>query len=212
MLTKIAIADGNSILRIGMRCIFRGQAGLRVVGEAENSTAIIDFLRENEVDILLSDFEIPGEIYRDGCSLMALLRRSYPSTKVIFVTTLTNPLLLRAVIKSKAHGVLLKNDSPEEVISAVRSVSRGQLYIAPSVRRITGVNHCEEFEPKKTELLSAREGEVLRLYVSGMSISEIAALSHRSLQTVSTQRRQGMKKLGFANDRELFEYMLPTRS
>ena len=76
-------------------------------------------------------------MYRDGSALMALLRRTYPSTKVIFVTTLTNPLLLRAVIKSKAYGVLLKTDSPEEVISAVHSVSRGQFYIAPSVRRST---------------------------------------------------------------------------
>lgn len=211
MLTKIAIADGSSILRIGMRCIFGDHAGLRVVGEAENSTAIVELLREKEVDVLLSDFEIPGKIYRDGSALMALLRRTYPSTKVIFVTTLTNPLLLRAVIKSRAHGVLLKNDSPEEVLSAVRSVSRGQFYIAPSVRRITGIGHCEEFDTKKVEHLSAREGEVLRLYVSGMSISEIAALSHRSLQTVSTQRKQGMRKLGFTNDRELFEYMLPSR-
>ncbi|NML29903.1 response regulator transcription factor [Paraburkholderia antibiotica] len=211
MLTKIAIADGNSILRIGMRCIFGRQAGLRVVGEAENSTAIMELLREKEVDVLLSDFEIPGKVYRDGSSLMALLRRTHPSTKVIFVTTLTNPLLLRAVVKSRAHGVLLKNDSPEEVISAVRSVSRGQFHISPSVRRITGINHSEEFDAGKVGNLSAREGEVLRLYVSGMSISEIAALSHRSLQTVSTQRKQGMKKLGFTNDRELFEYMLPSR-
>ncbi|MBC8745908.1 two-component system capsular synthesis response regulator RcsB [Paraburkholderia sp. WC7.3g] len=212
MLTKIAIADGNSILRIGMRCIFGRQAGLSVVGEAENSTAIVELLREKEVDVLLSDFEIPGKIYRDGTSLMALLRRTYPSTKVIFVTTLTNPPLLRAVIRSRAHGVLLKSDTPEELVSAVRSVSRGQSYVAPSVRRIAGINHCEELDARKVGRLSAREGEVLRLYVSGMSISEIAALSHRSLQTVSTQRKQGMKKLGFANDRELFEYMLPSRS
>ena len=115
---------------------------MRVVGEAENSTAIVELLQEKEVDVLLSDFEIPGEMYRDGNALMALLRRTYPSTKVIFVTTLTNPLLLRAVIKSRAHGVLLKNDSPEEVISAVRAASRGQFYIAPSVRRSTADSNC----------------------------------------------------------------------
>ncbi|WP_051374411.1 response regulator transcription factor [Paraburkholderia sprentiae] len=195
-----------------MRCVLRRQAGLSVVGEAETSTAIVELLREEEVDVLLSDFEIPGKMYRDGTALMALLRCTYPSTKVIFVTALTNPLLLKAIIRSRAHGVLLKSDSPEELISAVRAVSRGQFYVAPSVRRISGITHCEEFDTTKTARLSVREGEVLRLYVSGMSISEIAALSHRSLQTVSTQRKQGMKKLGFTNDRELFEYMLPLRS
>jgi DNA-binding NarL/FixJ family response regulator len=91
-------------------------------------------------------------------------------------------------------GIVSKFDEVGHIVTAIREARRGVAYLSPAIGRLLAAPGGG---------LSAREMEVVRLYVSGMTISEIAARTHKAKQTVSTQKNRAMQKLGLRNDMEL---------
>jgi two-component system capsular synthesis response regulator RcsB len=208
-MTRIAIADDHPLVLIGLRRALEGALGIEVVGEANDSTGLVALLDKGEIDLLITDFHMPGGRYGDGGTLVGFLQRRYPKLRIIVITMLTNPLLLQQILSSGVQGLLLKNAGRDETLHAITTVAAGNTYVGQSVRDlVAAVNVSAQDGSEAAKVLSPRELEVLRLFVSGLTVSEIAAMQHRSVKTVSHQKVAALRKLGIENDRDLYEYGL----
>ncbi len=212
MTTRIALADDHPLVLIGLRRALEGALGIEIRGEANDSTGVVALLNQEEIDLLITDFHMPGGRYGDGGTFVSFLQRRYPELKIIVITMLSNPLLLQRIIASGVQGLLLKSAGRDETIRAIEAVAAGQEFIGGAVRAlVASLNVSASGEGRGEEvvkLLSPRELEVLRLFVNGATVSEIAAMQHRSVKTVSHQKVAALRKLGIGNDRDLYEYAL----
>jgi two-component system capsular synthesis response regulator RcsB len=127
--------------------------------------------------------------------------------KVVVLTTIDNPALLKEIAKTGVQGLLSKIDEVDHLIAATHAVYAGANYQSPSVREKLAV---QASSARTVEAMTTKEAEVIRLYVSGLSISEIAAQLNRAKQTVSAQKGSAMRKLGIERDADLFQYAYET--
>ena len=210
---RVLLADDHSTSQKKMRQVLALMDEVEIVGEPADSAELMQWLGSARADVLLCALHRPGRRHDDNIALLDLLHGTCPGLKVVIITKVSSPLVLRAMIVSGAHGLLLRSDPPREIAGAIRAVARGRMYIAPSVRRLIAHSRMTEepIDVFANDCISARETEVLRRYTRGMTVGEIATALGRSVKTVSTQRITGMKKLGLANDRELYEYAFAFR-
>lgn len=204
MKINIVLADDHPALIAGIKYELSAIRTLDVVGAARNSTEIVDVLSRISCDILVTDYAMPGGAYGDGIVLLAFLRRRYPDLKIIVFTMIDNPALTLEMSKLGIGSVLNKIDDVGHLISAIHTVYAGATYVPPNsaAQNVCAKDGRGDHEPNRQ--LSKREIEVVRLYVSGQSINEIAAQLHRSKQTVSSQKMSAMRKLGIKRDADLF--------
>ncbi|TCV92048.1 LuxR family two component transcriptional regulator [Luteibacter rhizovicinus] len=205
MALRVIIADDHPVVLMGTRAALEAGGEFEVVGEAANGDQLIDMLANRPCDILVTDFSMPGGRHGDGLSLIDLVRRRFPRLPIVVLTMVNNMAVLQAMRQRGAQGLCDKRSPLKEVPVAVRHVAQGRLYLSESIRaqfEEHGLHHSSDDELR----LSAREIEVVRMYVGGMSISQIADRLNRSVKTVSRQKRDAMRKLGVDHDSRLSEY------
>ncbi|KVO87677.1 LuxR family transcriptional regulator [Burkholderia ubonensis] len=202
---ELVIADDHPVLLSGIQHSLADIPTIEVVGVARNSTELIELLERVPCNVLLTDYAMPGGEYGDGLSMLAFLRRRFPSLKIIVLTASVNPGITVEIAKLGIQSVLNKVDDIGHVISAVHTVFAGAPYYSP------GAQHDEEADPSSYTptvstgaTLTRREAEVIRFYVSGLSINEIASQMRRTKQTISAQKQKAMRKLGVERDADLF--------
>ncbi|MGO4703782.1 response regulator [Dyella sp. 2RAB6] len=213
---RVIVADDHPVVLVGVRTVLERQGDIKVVGEACNGRELIDLLKRQPCDVIITDYSMPEETpddhastsqrHSDGLPLMALLGSRYAQIPVIVLTMLNNVAVLRALREKGMRGLAYKKSFATDLPNAVRAVKRGDLYVSPSLR--------DRFERRErspaviAKELSPCELEVLRLYGLGqLTVTQIAERLHRSIKTVSTQKRSGMKKLGILHDSAIGEYM-----
>lgn len=118
-------------------------------------------------------------------------------------TVIANAALAGELLNLGVCSVLSKVDDVNHLISAFHAVQTGARYVSPSLEALSNTG-ASQASTGGTPELTTREAEVIRLYVSGMSIDEIAAQLHRTKQTVSTQKKSAMRKFGIERDAQLF--------
>ncbi|WP_310640377.1 response regulator transcription factor [Burkholderia cenocepacia] len=202
------LADDHPALLGGIVHEISGVDTLNVVGTAGNSTELVDLLGRTPIDVLVTDYSMPGGEYGDGIQLLSFLRRRFPDLKIIVFTAIANAALAGEMLKLGVRSVLSKVDDVNHLISAIHAVQSGARYVSPSLGSASEGN-AEQTAPDTTEL-TKKEAEVIRLYVSGMSIDEIAAQLKRTKQTVSAQKKSAMRKFGIERDAQLFLYAYET--
>jgi two-component system, NarL family, captular synthesis response regulator RcsB len=209
---RIAIADAHEVVRIGLRTLLQhcGE-GYEVAGEASNGSELLGMLAGSRCDIVITDFMMPSnDAAFDGMVLLRELRKRHPRLPIVVLTMLHNLALFRAMYLEGVRAVVEKSSGSDELISALRTIRTGRTYFGKHNREhllnygltVDVPENHQEAEKK----LSAREVEVMRLFVQGLTISEIARIEHRSIKTISRQKHSAMLKLGITNDRQLFEY------
>jgi len=202
MQINVVLADDHPALVAGVKYALDSVKTIQVTGTAHNSSEIVELLDSVPCDVLVADYAMPNGAYGDGIALFSYLRRRYPDLKIVVFTTVDNPAIVREVARLGVHSYVNKTDDLDRLISAIHAVYAHAVYfpdeaVRPDLsKRSTG----ERLE------LSKREVEVVRLYVSGMSIGEIAKKLNRSKQTISSQKVTAMRKLGIVRDAELFRY------
>ncbi|MFU5484797.1 response regulator [Pseudomonas aeruginosa] len=206
MKISIIIADDHPTLIAGVAHELSSIRTLDIVGKARNSTEIIELLSKLACDILITDYVMPGGSAGDGMAMLSFLRRRYPDLKIIVFTTIENPAIVSEILKLGVGSVLNKVDDIGHLISAVHAVYAGATYVSPRFRsagkeQLGGLSSSTE-----TPRLTRREAEVIRLYVSGLSVNGIASQLKRTKQTVSSQKASAMRKLGISKDAELFRF------
>ncbi|MEK6366441.1 MAG: response regulator transcription factor [Burkholderia gladioli] len=202
MKIRLILADDHPTVLSGMRHEIGRAPTLEIVGLAASAGKLIALLDATVCDVLITDYMMPGGGFPDGFPLLLHLRRNWPDLKIVVFTTVDNPGMLREIVGIDVQSVLSKLDAADHLISAAHSVYAGARYYSPSVRgALRGPR-----EQGIANTLSSREFEVIRLYVAGHTIGEIALRLNRAKQTVSAQKVSAMKKLGIERDAELFHY------
>jgi len=208
MTTRILLADDHAVLRAGLHLLLENQPGLEVVGEASSGLEALDLALKLSPDLILLDLSMPG---LGGLDALPALRKSVPSARVLILTMHDDPQYLRQALKQGASGYVLKKAADQELLSAVRAVLRGDVYIQPSMTRVL-LDDMLMDTPVAVgdtwETLSEREQTVLKLVVLGFTGAEIGEQLNLSIKTVDTYRMRGLEKLGLSSRAALVRFAL----
>ncbi|QCP51175.1 response regulator transcription factor [Trinickia violacea] len=200
----ITVADNHPTLIVGIKHELAGIPTLDVAGTACNSTEIVNLLSSVSCGILIIDYAMPGDEFGDGMALLSFLRQRYQDVRIIVFTSLGNPATAAGIARPGIQSVLDKVAEIGHLFSAIHAGATGmEQPKAPHNSRSLP-------NPVSAAELTRREAEVVRLYTSGMSINEIAALMKRTKQTISSQKMSAMHKLGIERDAELFRFAYET--
>jgi two-component system, NarL family, captular synthesis response regulator RcsB len=208
---RIVLADDHPILLTGVKHELSVLPTLDVVGTAGNSGELVKLLNALDCDVCVTDFAMPGGEYGDGMTLLSYLRRTWPKLKIVVFTTIENPAIVQEMAKLGVQSVIGKTHETGHLISAIHAVYAGANYFRTASHGPEGeLPMRPAAQSGGTETLTTREMEVVRLFVSGMSINEIAARLHRTKQTISSQKSRAMRKLGIDRDSELYRFAFET--
>ncbi|MFE0153746.1 response regulator [Nonomuraea sp. NPDC059007] len=196
MTVRIVIADDEDLIRAGLRVILDSEPDLSVVGEAADGASVVPVVRRERPDVVLMDVRMPAV---DGIQATRRLVAMEEPPKVLVVTTFENDDYVYDALRAGADGFLLKRTRPEELVSAIRTVARGESLLFPAAIRALAGSRPRVRVPG-IERLTGREGDVLRLMAKGLSNGEIAAELVVSAETVKTHVGNVLTKLG-ARDR-----------
>lgn len=202
-MTRVAIADDQALVRVGLRKILEAEPETEVVAEAADGLQAVDEARRTRPDVVLMDIRMPG---LDGIEATRRIVSALPATRVLMLTTFRLDGYVFESLRAGASGFMLKDAPPEEIAAAVRVVAGGDALLAPAVTRavveefVRRPDHVEPDPPLEVADLTPREREVLELLVRGFSnpeicdrlvISEATAKTHvaRILQKLSVRDR-----------------------
>jgi DNA-binding NarL/FixJ family response regulator len=205
---KIFIADDHQIIREGVKKIIAGEGDIRVVGEAENSIVLKEKLMDSDADIILLDLSMPGT---DFFGLISEVKKISPNTGILIVTMYPPESYALRAFESGANGFISKNDTVDNLVTAIRSIIHTGRYISPEIGFLLAdaLEEKEASQPHKT--LSHREMEVLRLISKGKTIKEIAEKLSLSISTVNTYRLRVLKKMKMKTDADLVRYAMENK-
>lgn len=202
---RVIIADDHPLIRAGVRTLLESDSGLSVVAEADSADKLLALLKDTPADLLITDFSMPGGQAADGLGLIQRLRRDYPSLPIIVLTMLANAGVHGTILESGVRGLIDKSAGMAEISLAIQAVVQGRDYTSTTFRE--GLRQSQfDRTTGESARLSPRELEVLRLFASGLTVSEIAERLSRSIKTVSRQKNDAMLKLGLKNDLDIFVY------
>lgn len=206
---RVLIADDHAVLRAGLRLLLTGQNEFEVVAEASTGSEALSLAEKLQPDLILLDLSMPG---LGGMEVLPTMRKMIPSTKILILTMHDDPQYLRQALKYGASGYVLKKAADAELISAIRAVLRGEMYVHPSMTRVLLEDILPEAKSSNAEFtwasLSEREQEVLKMVALGHTSAEIADQLSLSAKTVETYRARGMEKLGLRTRAALVKFAL----
>jgi two-component system response regulator NreC len=205
---KVVIADDHAVLRSGLRLLLEKQADLSVVGEASSGLATLALAEELQPDLIILDLSMPG---LGGMDALPSLRQIAPQAKILVLTMHDDPQYLHRVLAEGASGYILKKAADVELITAVRAVLEGDIYVHPAMTRALLNGEVTEDLPSNQDpwsILSDREKEVLKLVALGYTSAEIAEQLALSSKTIDTYRARGMDKLGFQTRAALVRFTI----
>jgi two-component system capsular synthesis response regulator RcsB len=203
---KVVIADDHPIVLLGVREVIQRDARFEVVGEATSSSQLIDRLQSEKPDVVITDFHMPGDsTFGDGLKLIEYLTRRFVDTQILVLTMMSNNLIVSRLHELGVMGVIQKNHLHEEIENALNALALRRNYQSP-VQEATSVIHNQQQINERFASLSLREMEVLRLFVAGHSVTDIARMVNRSSKTVSAQKVSAMRKLEVSTDQALVTY------
>ncbi|MFB0810129.1 response regulator [Aeromonas salmonicida] len=202
---KIILADDHPLILTGIRSLIaHNQPGCEVVAEAHQVSELLNTLQQHNCDLLITDFSMPGDERSDGLTMIQQLKRDYPTLPILVLTQIHNAGILQSLLQLGVSGVLLKKAVISELSDAIRQILSGHSYIGSSVKILlaeAGLDHHTA-----SIQLTPKESEVVRLLASGMSVTQVAEYLHRSVKTISTQKKSAMLRLGLQSDSALFHY------
>ncbi len=202
---KIFIADDHPIVLQGVRQMLSTINDVMVVGEARNSTELLDKLVKTSCDILIMDIKMPD---RNGLDLLLQIRHDYPHLAVLILSMYPEEQYGPRYLRAGAAGYLNKESSSNELINALRRITDGAKYISPNLAEAL-LSELEIEHPEVAhEVLSDREFEILCRIVAGKEIEEIAAELCVSTSTIRTYKSRILQKMQMKNKTELIRYAL----
>ena len=192
---RILLVDDQALVRAGFRMILDAEPNVEVVGEASDGREAIDQVRTLRPDVVLMDIRMPE---LDGLEATRRILAADATARVLVVTTFNLDEYVYEALRSGASGFVLKDDPPEQLIAAVRTIAGGEALLSPSVTRRV----IQEFTrvhrhavPKAVGTLTSRELDVFRLIARGLSNAEIGRQLFISDTTVKTHVTRLLQKL-----------------
>ncbi|MBO3274742.1 response regulator [Pseudomonas schmalbachii] len=201
---RVALADDHPLILVAVKGLIEEDSKYQVVGEARSSGELVELLRRERVDVVVTDFNMPGDmVYGDGIKFIDYLVRNFPDIRILVLTMISNRAILDALYRLGVGGVICKSATSRQLLAALNAMvhGRGRIFPAPAAGGSKWGTRGRLAE------LSVKEHEVVRLFVSGMRGHEIARLLNRSDKTISAQKAAAKRRLGVGSDQELLSYL-----
>jgi DNA-binding NarL/FixJ family response regulator len=202
---NVLITDDHPVVRRGIRQILEDDERIGLVHEASDGKELFDKLNKQVYDVILLDISLPG---RSGLDLIGQIKRTQPSAAILILSIHSEEMYAIKALKAGAAGYLTKTSAPEELISAINKVSKGERYISASLADNITESVISGTERPLYQLLSSREVEVLQLFSEGKKVVQIAAELSLSPKTVSTYRERLLEKLKLHTTSDLIRYAI----
>ncbi len=204
---RVVLADDHAIVREGVRLLLDAQPDMEVVGEAADGEQALALARELKPDIVLMDIGMPG---MNGLEATRALKAAQPQTSILVLTMHEGEDYFFRILAAGASGYLLKGAGSAELLSALRAVYQGGVYLYPTMAKKLMSDYLKNQEggAAANDPLTPRERQVLKLIAEGKSNREIAEELVLSSNTVQTHRLHIMEKLNLHKRSELIKYAL----
>lgn len=205
---RVYITDDHQIVRRGIRQLLSTEVGIEVVGEASNGKEAVAGVEQLKPDIVLMDLVMP---VMDGIEAIRQIKAGHPSIQILVLTSFATDDKVFPAIKAGALGYLIKDTSPDELISAIHQVHKGEPTLHPSIAQklLKEISHSSDDDaPVSPDPLTERELEVLKLISRGLSNQEIAETLVVSVATVYTHVSRVLDKLHLASRTQAALYAL----
>ena len=200
---RIAIADDHAIVRQGLRQILAAHGDFEVIGEAANHGEVMQLLRKETFDVLLLDIAMPG---KNGIDTLKQVRVEKPKLPVLVLSMYPEDQYAFRALKAGASGYLTKMTAADQLVDAIRTITRGRKYITPELGMSLAESIHRDSDAPAHTLLSDREFQTLRLIASGKTLTQIGQTLALSPKTVSVYRARLLEKLGMQSNAELTRY------
>lgn len=198
-------------MRQGLEQMINHEADLHVCGTAEDAEAALQLIEQTHPDLLLLDISLKGA---NGLEVLKTVRERYPQLRVLILSMHDERLYAMRALGAGAAGYVMKQEATENVLTAMRRVLEGDVYLSAQMER----RSMQQFVgrraiPKGTPLedLSKRELEVFQLIGEGQRTKQIAEALHVSVKTVESHRQHIKEKLGLNNGQELVQHAIQWR-
>ncbi len=204
---RVIVADDHAIVREGVHQLLSQQPDIEVVGEAADGAQVLDLARRLKPDLVLMDIGMP---VMNGLEATRALKAEQPQTNVLVLTMQEGEDYFFRLLQAGASGYVLKGAGSAELLSAIRAVQQGGVYLNPTMtKKVLGdILKRPEQANAASDPLTPREREVLKLIAEGKTNREIADELVLSLSTVQTHRLHIMEKLNLHNRTELVKYAI----
>lgn len=200
----ILIVDDHPIVRYGIARMINSEPGLSVCGETENGRQTVRFLEKKKPDAIILDISLEGVL--DGLTLTKVIRAKYPTIPILILSMHDELTYAPKSLLSGANGYIMKEESSDKLIQAIREVLNGEIYVSEQVKKqmLKALSNPKNIElDSVVDLLSDRERQVFLLIGTGHITRNIADKLSVSIKTVETHRSRIKFKLGITTTPEL---------
>lgn len=205
---RILIADDHSIVRAALKQLLEDTHDMVVADEASNGGEALDKALENDFDVIVLDISMPG---RGGIDVLKQIKAHKHKLPVLVLSMYPEDQYALRVLRAGAAGYLSKESAPDELIKAIRKVSKGMKYVSSHLAE--EMAFALEFDNIDTdrpiqETLSHREDQVMRMLASGNTVKDISDELTLSIKTISTYRARILEKMRMKSNAELIHFAI----
>jgi len=193
---KVLIADNHPIVRLGIKQALSSSKDFKVTDDVSNTTELFNRLESDTPDVVMMEMDIP-EI--NGIAALRKIKTEYPDVKVLIYSGQSEDVYALSTIRAGAYGYLSKVADIDYIITAVRKVSEGNMFITNELAQRLAFDEGTQKPRRFFRKLSSREVEVLKLLASGKRNKDVALGLNLNEKTVSTYKARLMKKLNVDN-------------
>lgn len=207
---KVLIADDHKIVLDGLRLLLDQEQDIETVGEALDGDEVIDKTNSlEEVDIVILDINMPK---KDGIEVTRIIKDSYPEIKILVASMYNKKEFIKNLMEAGIDGYILKNSGRAELLTAIRSLAKGEPYYSGAVTKTITKSYQKSkiFDTPGEIDLTQREKEIIKLIAEEHSTSEIAEKLFISVHTVSTHRKNILSKLSVKNTAGIVKFAIQT--
>jgi DNA-binding NarL/FixJ family response regulator len=198
----VVLADDHAMFREGIKRIIERIADVIIAGEVNDGLELLELLKTSCPNLVILDISMPN---LRGLEAIREIKKSYPQVKIIVLTMHKKKEFILQALRGGADGYLLKEDAGGELIRAVQTIRNGEKYLSPLLSDVLAILALEE---EKTEVLTMREREVLKLLAEGKKTAEIAEALYISPYTVRRHRSNILEKLKIKSLADLVKYAI----
>jgi len=202
---RVILADDHALVRAGIRVLIESLPDVEVVGEAGNGLEAVELIRNVAPDIAVLDIGMP---LLNGLGATEIIGRDFPRVKVIILSMHQGQEFVMSALRAGASGYIVKDAATAELGAAIHSIAFGGSYLSPLISKAVLASSPWSGVPVQSEELTARQRQVLRLVVEGLTMKEIAARLGLSVKTVEAHRAQMTQRLGIHDVPGLVRYAM----
>jgi DNA-binding NarL/FixJ family response regulator len=203
---RVILADDHAMVRAGLAQLLEESPEILVVGQAGNGKQAVSLVKEKQPDVVIMDYTMPE---MDGIRAIEPIRKISTKVKILFLSVHENVHYTVKALQAGAHGYVLKAAAVEELVTGIRAVASGRVYVSPSIRdKLAETIRNTKKRHAGLQALSRREFELLRLLGSGKRLQDCAKAMKISESTASTYRSRLMEKLNLETTRDIIRFAL----